>query len=184
VREAKPDFVSVLQREGLEPRKRGASWWLQCPFHGGGAEKTASFLIRNERGHCFSCTWHGDIIDFIKARHGLDFQGALKHAGISTGRLSPEEVKRIEAEKKTRDTKRTLVRRFRDWETAFHSELCARIKDSWWARHEVITCEGTMNALSDIFKNESVWTYRADILESGDDAFKFALFLDLSGGRL
>jgi len=35
---------------------------ILCPFH---SEKTASFHVHDNCGHCFGCGWHGDGVDFV-----------------------------------------------------------------------------------------------------------------------
>jgi len=45
-----------------------------CPFH---KDNNPSFSIRENKGHCFSCGWHGDIIDFIQKKYNFDFQQAI-----------------------------------------------------------------------------------------------------------
>lgn len=51
----------------------------RCPFHGSGNERTPSFYIMtNNKGHCFGCSWHGDSIDFVMQRDGVKFIQAVK----------------------------------------------------------------------------------------------------------
>jgi len=56
--------------EFIEVRKNKAS----CPFH---EDKNPSFSIKGNKGHCFSCSFHGDIIDFIMKKQGFDFLQAI-----------------------------------------------------------------------------------------------------------
>jgi hypothetical protein len=46
-----------------------------CPFH---EDKTPSFSIKNNKGHCFSCGWSGDTISFLMKKDGLSFGDAVK----------------------------------------------------------------------------------------------------------
>ena len=48
-----------------------------CPFHN---ENTPSFYIftKDNRFHCFGCDAHGDSIDFVMKRDGVDFVTAVK----------------------------------------------------------------------------------------------------------
>lgn len=46
-----------------------------CPFHG---EKTPSFSVKNNRGHCFGCGWKGDTVQFIMDRDKIGFRDAVK----------------------------------------------------------------------------------------------------------
>jgi hypothetical protein len=52
--------------------KRGMA---RCPFH---EEKTGSFSVHNNRGHCFGCNWYGDTIAFLMKRDSLTFPEAVK----------------------------------------------------------------------------------------------------------
>lgn len=65
-------FEAVLDLCGLE-HKRG---WLCCPFH---SERTPSFKVNNEnKGHCFGCGWHGDVIDFYMDYHEKSFRETVQ----------------------------------------------------------------------------------------------------------
>lgn len=47
-----------------------------CPFH---SEKTPSFKINNDNTwHCFGCGLHGDVIDFVMRKNGLNFLETVK----------------------------------------------------------------------------------------------------------
>ena len=56
--------------EFIEVKKNKAS----CPFH---EDRHPSFSIRGDKGHCFSCGFHGDVVDFIMQKNGFDFQQAI-----------------------------------------------------------------------------------------------------------
>lgn len=47
-----------------------------CPFHN---ERTPSFSVKDNRGYCFGCNWHGDVIDFIQQKNGMTFVNAVKY---------------------------------------------------------------------------------------------------------
>lgn len=49
-----------------------------CPFHN---DTMPSFSVKNNKGHCFSCGWHGDVVDYIMQKEGLDFRQAIKKLG-------------------------------------------------------------------------------------------------------
>lgn len=58
---------------GLEFNRAG---FCRCPFHN---EKTASFTIHRNQGHCFGCGWDGDLIDFVQKMCGCtDKMDALR----------------------------------------------------------------------------------------------------------
>lgn len=71
VRESIP-MREAAEHYGLRFNRAG---FAVCPFHN---EKTPSFKIHNERGHCFGCGWHGDVIDFAERILGTDRDGALR----------------------------------------------------------------------------------------------------------
>lgn len=58
---------------GLQFNRAG---FCRCPFHN---EKTASFTIHHNQGHCFGCGWDGDLIDFVQKMCGCaDKMSALR----------------------------------------------------------------------------------------------------------
>lgn len=77
----------AVARYGFGPNKAG---YIKCPFH---AEKTASLKIYpGSRGwHCFGCGAGGDVIDFVKLLHGVDFKQALSILNADFGLCLPEQ---------------------------------------------------------------------------------------------
>lgn len=66
-------FREAAERYGLEFNRTGAAL---CPFH---TEKTPSFRIKNEYGHCFGgCGWNGDIFSFVMKMFDISFPAALE----------------------------------------------------------------------------------------------------------
>ena len=74
---ARTDLVALVQ-EQVPLKRRGQSWWGQCPFH---AEKTLSFHVRPHKGryHCFGCGADGDALEWLQATLGLTFLEACEH---------------------------------------------------------------------------------------------------------
>jgi DNA primase len=71
----------------LELARRGREFVGLCPFH---HEKTPSFTVRDDLGffHCFGCSAHGDVIEFIRRREQLDFPMAVARlVGALAGRI-------------------------------------------------------------------------------------------------
>jgi len=70
------DIVELI-RPDTELRKAGAEWVGRCPFH---QERTASFYVNPGKGlyHCHGCDVGGDAIAYVRARHALDFMGAVE----------------------------------------------------------------------------------------------------------
>lgn len=71
---------AVRLGKGRKPRAK-------CPFHG---SKSDSFAVDpdRQRARCWGCGWSGDVIDFVRDYHGLDFMGALQRLEQDVG-LSP-----------------------------------------------------------------------------------------------
>jgi DNA primase len=65
-------------------KKAGKNYTALCPFH---AEDTPSFYIfpETQTYHCFGCSAHGDVINFIKEYENLNFIEALKKAASMAG---------------------------------------------------------------------------------------------------
>lgn len=56
-----------------------------CPFH---PDRTPSFVIYGEETfHCFGCGAHGDVIDYVSAKHAVDMGEAIR---ILTGGAAPQ----------------------------------------------------------------------------------------------
>ena len=81
---AYPDLVGRY----AQVKKAGAEFAACCPFH---QERTPSFtMYEGDAGwaaKCHGCGWSGDVVAFVMAKEGLDFQPAVEHlaglAGIS-----------------------------------------------------------------------------------------------------
>lgn len=113
--EAKPDIMAVMEREGIELKRRGRDLWALCPFH---ADKSPSFKVNTERQrwYCFGESEGGDVIDFVMKLKGFSFKDALKYLGMSTGKPAPPDPA-IQRRKK-------LLQAFNEWKTDFYFRLC------------------------------------------------------------
>lgn len=117
----KPDILAVMEREGIEVKRRGRDFWAPCPFH---ADKTPSFKIAPEkqRFHCFGCGVHGDVVDFIMKRHDVNFKDALAILGIRNGQTVPIDP--------TKEKQRRLLRAFEVWRREYYFKLCNQSIDT------------------------------------------------------
>jgi DNA primase len=70
----------VMEEHGVTIRKQGPNTMAQCPFHGGGTERTPSMKVDDEKGryHCFACQASGDVFTFLQEHEGLTFNEALQ----------------------------------------------------------------------------------------------------------
>ncbi|MGN0568522.1 MAG: CHC2 zinc finger domain-containing protein [Acutalibacteraceae bacterium] len=94
-------FGEVAAFYGVDFNSKG---FALCPFHN---EKTGSFGVTGNKGHCFGCGWHGDIIQFVSNMFGLNFRGAVEKLntdfslGLPIGRkLTIREAMKISASRK------------------------------------------------------------------------------------
>ncbi|MGL9681614.1 MAG: DNA primase [Wolbachia sp.] len=70
-------LLSDIVGKKVRLTKSGDNFVGLCPFHN---EKTPSFFVSNIRGsyHCFGCSAHGDVFEFISQTDGLSFIEALE----------------------------------------------------------------------------------------------------------
>ncbi len=76
-------IVDVIGRHvGL--KRAGSNYKGVCPFHN---EKTPSFVVSDAKQifTCFGCGASGDVIEFVKRYHNLDFQGAIEKLAAEYG---------------------------------------------------------------------------------------------------
>lgn len=101
------DIVELV-RPDTELRKAGAEWVGRCPFH---QERTASFYVNPGKRlyHCHGCGVGGDAIAYVRARHALDFMGAVEwlaerfNVPLEYEEQSPEVAARRRGEDRTRE---------------------------------------------------------------------------------
>jgi len=69
--------LPVLLESYIELKRAGASFKALCPFHD---EKTPSFTVQkgDSHYHCFGCGAHGDAIEFLMQKEGLNFTEAVE----------------------------------------------------------------------------------------------------------
>lgn len=89
---SKLNIVDIIQ-DYLPLKKRGASYFANCPFH---EEKTPSFHVSSERQFykCFGCNEGGDVFDFVQKLEGVEFPEALRilaeKAGVKIEKFDPK----------------------------------------------------------------------------------------------
>lgn len=72
---AKINIVDVIGRE-VSLKKAGSNYKGLCPFHN---EKTPSFMVNEQKQifNCFGCGEKGDVIQFVRRYHNLEFTEAV-----------------------------------------------------------------------------------------------------------
>jgi len=80
------DAVSVTG-EYIRLEQKGGRWWGRCPFHGGGQEKTPSFVVDPDKKmfYCFGCSKGGSIISFVMEMDKLTYPQAVKNLAVKMG---------------------------------------------------------------------------------------------------
>ena len=73
-------LATVVASYGLMARSRGMTTMVCCPFHD---DHHPSLLIdgRDDHFHCFGCSAHGDVIDFVRRMERIDFRRAVERLG-------------------------------------------------------------------------------------------------------
>ena len=87
----------ILDRLNIPINRNG---YCKCVFH---KEDTASMKVYERSYYCFGCNNGGDIVDFVKKYHGLDFKEACKWiSGEELSKLTDLQISaaRIRREKK------------------------------------------------------------------------------------
>ena len=88
------DLVELITTSGTALRKAGRNWTGFCPFHSN--TRTPAFFVfpDTQSYYCFGCQASGDAFNFLMARQGLDFTGALEQlasrAGVELQPHTPE----------------------------------------------------------------------------------------------
>lgn len=70
-------LVSIVARD-TKILRRGSELIAKCPLH---EESTPSFSInpKKQLWRCFGCGRQGDVISYVRERHGLSFVGAKQY---------------------------------------------------------------------------------------------------------
>src|SRR5215831_15405572 len=67
----------------IKLKREGKVWKGICPFH---TEKTGSFVVFDDGGwKCFGCNKHGDVFEYVKERHHVDFPRAKQIVADARG---------------------------------------------------------------------------------------------------
>lgn len=76
--------MSEVVGRDIQLRRNGAEFMGLCPFH---PDKNPSFTINDAKGFgkCFSCGWHGDVVDYIEEAHRMDKRDAIQYAASLAG---------------------------------------------------------------------------------------------------
>lgn len=95
------DLAHWVQRDGVSLKKVGLNLVGLCPFH---SESTPSLTVFEDgHYHCFGCHAHGDLIDWVQARQGLDFGSAIellaRAAGIELHVMTPEQRQKAQTQR-------------------------------------------------------------------------------------
>jgi len=173
----KPDIITVLEREGIELKRKGNSFWACCSFH---SEKTPSFKVDPERQtfFCFGCNEHGDSIAFIQKYKGLSFKDAISYLGITPSKPSRQAIQRAEREKH----KQELKRDFKEWAVRYADDVYSLYQDIQDAKAMVKTIEDA-EAIAELYHMENTVLNESRIMDSNDDEAKFQLYLEIHGGK-
>lgn len=171
----KPDILEIVEREGIECRRKGHDYWIK--HHG---EKTASCKISTERQtfHCFGCGVHGDVINLIMELHGLNFKDACGYLQIIPGQPAPVNP--------SKQKQRQLIKQFEKWRINFYCQLCdERIETEQLKLHaekRMPLPEYLAFWFAEKLARLPLIAYTLDILSGNDDELKFELYRSVNHG--
>lgn len=128
--------VSRVVGQVVKLVRRGREFVGLCPFHN---ERTPSFTVNDDKQmyHCFGCSAHGGVIDFVMQHQGVDFVEAVRRlsdeAGVSLARESATPRAELERPVSERDAVRvpTIDCARWMWRTAFPAR--GEIVEAWLA---------------------------------------------------
>ena len=107
-------YTQVLQRNN--------GFWIRCPFHGGGNERTPSCKLNLERGsfYCFACQEHGSMFDFVMKIDKVTFPEAVRTLATRAGVVLENET---ELDVKKKEIKNSLFALNEEMAKTFHDFL-------------------------------------------------------------
>ena len=168
----KPDIMTVMEREGIELKRRGRDLWASCPLH---PDKTPSFKISPERQHwhCFgSCSEGGDVIDFVMRLHGFDFKDACKYLNIIPGKPLPPDP--------ANQRRKELLQAFNEWKTDFYFRLCDESLHLKYIQTLFKKLPDVSEATAWLFAEKisrlAIIDYRLNLLAEGEKEILFSMY--------
>lgn len=121
--------ISSVMSNYTRLEKKGGTYWVKCPFHGGGNEKTASCKLDDDKGlyYCFGCGAKGNIFSLVMQKENLDFPSSIEFLAQKAGVTLEEErgkdnISREEREK-SREEKDVLYELYSRLANSFHHLL-------------------------------------------------------------
>ena len=77
---ARLNIVDVVSSYIPQVFNRNGSFWIKCPFHGGGNERTPSCKLNTERSsyYCFGCHAHGSMFNFVMEMEHVTFPQSIE----------------------------------------------------------------------------------------------------------
>ena len=96
--------LAKIVGESVKLKKSGAHLIGACPFH---ADRSPSFVLFGEGYHCFGCSAHGDVIDFVAATEHLSIGESIRFlTGGSTPSLTAEDREQRRRDEARREKER------------------------------------------------------------------------------
>jgi hypothetical protein len=166
------DLASIVEASGVELRRCGNHLSGVCPFH---ADKDPSMHVYQDgHFHCFGCGARGDVIDYVRKKHGLSYPEALRQLGLSDEKPDPAVARQIERQK-------ALLKQFERWQVRYSNKvggllrMCGRAID-------LMTPED-FDDRGDFYGWMETYKYHLDILAFGSQEERFQLYREVKHGR-
>lgn len=115
-------IVDVVSSYIPQVFNRNGAFWIKCPFHGGGNERTPSCKLNTERSsyYCFGCHAHGSMFNFVMEMEHVSFPQSVE---ILAERAGVELEKGTEADRIRKDQRDILFELNERIRKSFHHIL-------------------------------------------------------------
>jgi DNA primase len=164
------DLVQVVEASGVELKKSGVNLMGVCPFH---ADKNPSMSVSRERFHCFGCGERGDVIDYVRKKHGLSYPEAKRQLGLSEEKPDPAVARQIERQK-------ALLKEYEKWQVDYSNEIGLLLRAGRKLMHGLTEAEFEKSTFLQDFET---WEYHLNVLAVGSKQECFQLYQEVKHGR-
>ena len=158
------NMVSELERLGIQFRQAGPNAHAAiCPLH---ADTDPSFHVYHDsdkdKFKCFGCGKHGDIIDFLMAYYGCDWNEAAAKVGVELEKHDEQRIKFLKRQAQ-------LEEAYKTWKI----EMVSGLRHLCEMAHEAIidgVIPETMHEAAPVIKSIVKWNQWMQIILSGKES--------------
>src|SRR5262245_49244808 len=116
----------VFEEVGTDLGRNGRT---RCLVHNGDNPNAFVYNDTTGKAHCFSCSWHGDELDFLQKVLGVDFKTALallaRIAGVQLDRYHKPDLVDLQCARAHRAALNAARESYQTWQKQKFNELVA-----------------------------------------------------------